>query len=50
MLIVTPDISGVRIKISGIAAQPLGPKVEMLGAAAQQRSSAAAGVTETSFA
>ena len=32
---VTPDISGVRIEFSGVAAQPLGAKIKILGAAAQ---------------
>ena len=32
---VTPDISGVEIKILGAAAQPLGAKIEILGVLAQ---------------
>ena len=32
---VTPDISGVEIKIIGAAAKPLGAKIEILGVLAQ---------------
>ena len=32
---ITPDLSGVEIKILGAAAQALGAEIEILGAAAQ---------------